>query len=54
LDVAIAGHLLVNVLTFLGQNPPMALAQEPINVIWQWAIAHWQFDSLKQNERSKT
>ncbi len=54
LDVAIAGHLLVNVLTFLGQNPPMALAQEPINVIWQWAIAHWQLDSLKQNERSKT
>jgi glutamyl-Q tRNA(Asp) synthetase len=50
LDVAMAGSLLVKVLAFLGQNPPMALAQEPINVIWQWAIAHWQRDRIKKDE----
>lgn len=32
---------LFNALCHLDQNPPSALRQEPINVIWQWAIENW-------------
>lgn len=34
--------LLVDCLTFLGQNPPIELKQENLKSVWQWAIAHWK------------
>jgi len=37
-----APALLTQALTFLGQQPPLELANESVNNVWQWAFAHWQ------------
>lgn len=37
---------------FLGQNPPDSLQHENIQVIWQWAFAHWQL-ALVPHSRSR-
>jgi glutamyl-Q tRNA(Asp) synthetase len=50
LNAAMAGSLLFEVLTFLGQNPSEELVFEPMSTIWQWAIAHWQRDKIKRDE----
>lgn len=32
---------LLQTLAFLNQNPPQALLHEPLEMLWDWAIAHW-------------
>jgi hypothetical protein len=34
-------QLLSSVLEFLGQTPPVNLAQYSIHDIWQWALVNW-------------
>jgi len=40
-------HLLVECLEFLGQKPPIELAQESLPDFWQWAIDNWQLSLTK-------
>ena len=42
LDLRQASRQLWQALTFLGQAPPVALAQGSVNEVLDWAIAHWQ------------
>ncbi|NMP31824.1 tRNA glutamyl-Q(34) synthetase GluQRS [Thalassotalea sp. M1531] len=37
---------LIAALTFLGQNPPAALANEPTEQVIQWAVKHWQLNNV--------
>ncbi len=39
--------LLVDCLSFLGQQPPAELAQESLATVWQWAIQNWSIDKVK-------
>lgn len=43
---AYASAVLVRVLAFLGQQPPVALQTAPVAVIWQWAVAHWRLAAV--------
>lgn len=38
--------LLVEVLAFLGQSPPSALARASLAEFWEWAIAHWSMERV--------
>ena len=33
--------LIFEALSFLGQNPPLAIKKTSLNACWQWAITHW-------------
>lgn len=44
---------LINVLSFLGQNPPAGLSLSSINDIWLWAIEHWQVERVSKLEKQK-
>ncbi len=46
IDVNHKEKLLVNVLDFLAQQPPVDLVQSNINDIWQWAITHWEINRV--------
>lgn len=35
------------VLSLLRQCPPTELAQGPVRVLWEWALAHWRVDALR-------
>lgn len=37
---------LLQVLTFLQQNPPAELARSDLATLWNWAIAHWNTKNL--------
>jgi glutamyl-Q tRNA(Asp) synthetase len=39
-------RLLCNVLEFLGQQPPLDLADSNIDDIWSWAITHWSLTNI--------
>jgi glutamyl-Q tRNA(Asp) synthetase len=41
-DVSRPVPVLVEVLTFLGQEPPQQLADAALEDFWQWAVAHWR------------
>jgi glutamyl-Q tRNA(Asp) synthetase len=38
--------MLVQVLRFLGQDPPPALAESGLDDFWRWAVAHWRLESV--------
>lgn len=46
LDAALAAPLICRALAFLGQHPPGNLKQASTDEVWEWAIAHWQLDSV--------
>ena len=46
LDLNQAGRQLCQALVFLGQAPPAALMQAPVNEILDWAISHWQLTQV--------
>lgn len=37
---------LVDALRFLGQRPPTEIAEAPVELLWQWAIANWTLDRV--------
>ena len=37
-----AGPTIIAALRFLNQNPPAALAAEPLAEIWRWAVDNWR------------
>mgnify|MGYP002622669506 CR=1 FL=1 len=41
IDLRQPGKILVNVLDYLGQNPPTTLSKENVSAIIQWAVEHW-------------
>lgn len=45
---------LYQALEFLGQSPPGELQFEPVELIWTWAIEHWQFSNIPQYHSIKT
>ncbi|MHB8536109.1 MAG: tRNA glutamyl-Q(34) synthetase GluQRS [Sulfuricaulis sp.] len=45
-DVERPWQLLIQVLQFLGQAPPVDLAEANIGDFWRWAIAHWRLDRI--------
>jgi glutamyl-Q tRNA(Asp) synthetase len=45
-DPARGSALLVEVLSFLGQSPPTALARAPLAEFWEWAITHWSMSRV--------
>lgn len=46
LDQDCAADLLVQALDFLGQQPPADLAGNGLGAVWQWALAHWDFQRI--------
>lgn len=38
--------VLLNVLSFLGQQPPTELSHGDIDILWKWAIENWQVDRI--------
>jgi glutamyl-Q tRNA(Asp) synthetase len=45
-DAAHPQQLLLRVLQFLGQEPPMDLADGSIEDFWRWAVAHWKAERV--------
>jgi glutamyl-Q tRNA(Asp) synthetase len=45
-DIARPVPMLVQVLRFLGQDSPPALAESSLDDFWRWAIAHWRVDRV--------
>ena len=45
-DIARPVPMLYQVLRFLGQDPPLALAESNLDDFWRWAIAHWRTDRV--------
>ena len=45
-DVTGAVSLLIKVLHFLGQQPPVSLLQGDIHSLWQWARQNWRRDRI--------
>jgi glutamyl-Q tRNA(Asp) synthetase len=45
-DIAHPVPMLYQVLRFLGQDTPPALADSDLDDFWRWAIAHWRVDRV--------
>ena len=45
-DIVRPVPMLYQVLRFLGQDPPPALAESDLDDFWRWAIAHWRMDRV--------
>ena len=49
-----SGAVLCRVLSFLGMQPPADLANVPLDALWEWAIQHWQIQSVPRMRRQVT
>jgi glutamyl-Q tRNA(Asp) synthetase len=47
-DTARPLPMLYQVLRFLGQDPPPALAESSVDDLWRWAVAHWDVRRVPQ------
>ena len=47
-DIARPVPMLYQVLRFLGQDPPLALAESSLDDFWRWAVAHWDVRRVPQ------
>jgi glutamyl-Q tRNA(Asp) synthetase len=45
-DAAHPQRLLLRVLQFLGQDPPVALAESDLDDFWRWTVAHWNVERV--------
>lgn len=54
IDLQYKAHLLVSALDFLGQKPPVDLAQSSIRDIWTWAQAHWDIKMIPSKSHSQS
>ncbi|MCC5810356.1 MAG: tRNA glutamyl-Q(34) synthetase GluQRS [Ectothiorhodospiraceae bacterium] len=52
LDVSLASTQLWQALDFLLQSPPEALAGEPLDIVWEWALAHWDPAPLRHRQQA--
>lgn len=52
LNPAKQGEELVAALAFLGQDIPKGLSNSSLEVIWDWALAHWEITRVTQPETS--
>lgn len=43
--------LLLQVLDFLGQQPPLELRDATLDELWQWAIGHWRLEGVPSGRR---
>jgi len=50
-DPALGTRVLWQVLAFLGQCPPAALAGGTLDEFWRWAVAHWRVRDLPSVRR---
>jgi len=46
IDTIAPTQLLLQVLEFLGQQPPADLIEATLEEMWDWAIAHWQLGTV--------
>ena len=51
IDTGIAGHLIVEALSFLGQMPPPALKNASLAECWPWAVKHWNLANVPRQEK---
>jgi glutamyl-Q tRNA(Asp) synthetase len=47
IDTDHPSQTLFKALEFLRQEPPAALASDPLDAVWRWAIAHWRPRALE-------
>ena len=45
--------LIFEALSFLGQNPPLAIKNTSLNACWQWAITHWSLANIPKQTQIK-
>ncbi|MDH5425416.1 MAG: tRNA glutamyl-Q(34) synthetase GluQRS [Gammaproteobacteria bacterium] len=45
-------EIMTKALTFLNQSPPQDLALAPLHEFWQWALQHWDIDSIKASQQA--
>ena len=45
-DIARPLPMLYQVLRFLGQDPPQAIAESSLDDFWRWATAHWRVECV--------
>ena len=45
--------LIFEALSFLGQNPPLAIKNISLNECWQWAITHWSLANVPKQTQIK-
>ncbi len=53
IDIKQSAAVLSRVLAFLGQNPPVELANETLDNVWHWAIAHWDIRNIPQQHMNR-
>ncbi len=51
IDTRIAGHLIVEALSFLGQMPPLGLKSASVAECWRWAIANWRITNVPRQDK---
>ena len=49
----IINALIFEALSFLGQNPPLAIKKASLNECWQWAITHWNLANVPKQKQIK-
>lgn len=54
IDATYAASLLVETLQFLGQTPPVDLAQSSLSDIWCWATQNWQINCVQKVKIAQT
>ena len=53
IDVKQPAAVMSRVLAFLGQNPPVELANETLDNVWRWAIEHWDIRKIPQQHMNR-
>jgi glutamyl-Q tRNA(Asp) synthetase len=53
IDVKQPAAVMSQVLSFLGQNPPVELANETLDNVWHWAIEHWDIRKIPQQHMNR-
>ena len=49
----IINALIFEALSFLGQNPPLAIKKTSLNECWHWAITHWSLANIPKQTQIK-
>ena len=49
----IVNALIFEALSFLGQNPPLAIKKVSLNECWHWAVTHWSLANVPKQTQIK-
>ncbi len=49
LDASRANIVLLEALSFLGQNPPPEIKNATLDEVWRWAITNWQLENVPKS-----